>query len=141
MNNDQGEDPTRRGVMAGATGTVLAATGAGEATAKTSEISSMGGTALAAGDPRSQGFGARAMAACLAQIEAVNPAVNAVISMPTLSADGRGGRPPMNTRRTARRWDPCTACRMPMKDLQAVKGLRFTRARRSTRTASRRATA
>jgi amidase len=123
--DQQHEGPTRRTVVAAAAGAVLAAT-AGGAMAETTEITRMGGTALAAAI-RSKKVSAReAMAACLDRIEALNPAVNAVVSMPprealmaeALAADERQAR--------GEALPALHGLPHAVKDLQPVKGLRFT---------------
>src|SRR5262249_21359103 len=99
---------------------------AGEAMAETSEITRMGGTALAAAIRARKVSAREAMAACLDRIDAVNPAVNAVGSMPprealmaqAAAADAR------QASGAARR--PLHGLPHAVKDLQAVQGLRFT---------------
>ena len=125
MGDEQGEDPTRRAVISTGAAVALAAS-AGAAVAAGSELSHMGGVALAAAIRAKQASAREVMAACLDQIEAVNPAINAVVSMPareTLMAQAgaadelqaRGG--PLG---------PLHGLPHAVKDLQPVKGLRFT---------------
>ena len=126
MDDDRVEDPTRRAVMAAAGGAVLAVTAAGEATAKTSEINGMGGVALAAAIRERKVSAREAMTACLAQIDAVNPAVNAVVSMPsreTLMAEAAAAD---ERQAHGAALGPLHGLPHAVKDLQAVKDLRFT---------------
>lgn len=97
-----------------------------DAVAGATDITQLGGSALAAAI-RAKKISARdAMTACLDRIEAVNPAVNAVVSMPprdvlmaqAAAADAKQARgeilPPLHGLPHA------------VKDLQPVRGLRFT---------------
>jgi amidase len=111
--------------MGVAGGAVLAAM-TGEVAADTSDISSMGGAALAAAIRAKKISAREAMAACLDRIAAVNPVVNAVVSMPpreVLMAEAAAAD------ESQARGAPLGALHgLPhaVKDLQAVKGLRFT---------------
>jgi amidase len=125
MGGDQTDDPTRRAVMAAGAGAMLAAA-ASEAMAGTSDIAGMGGAALAAAIRAKRVSAREAMAAFLDRIEAVNPAINAVVSMPpreALLAEAAGA-----DERQARgaALGPLHGLPHAVKDLQAVKGLRFT---------------
>lgn len=119
-------EPTRRTVVATVAGAALAAVTAGEAMAAAPEISRMGGAALAAAIRGKRVSAREAMTACLDQIEAWNPAVNAVVSMPSretlmaqaLEADERQAR--------GETLGPLHGLPHAVKDLQSVKGLRFT---------------
>ncbi len=122
---DQVEDPTRRAVIAAGAGAVVAAS-AGGAMAGGSDLSRMGGSALAAAIHSKKASAREAMAACLDQIEAVNPAINAVVSIPpreTLMAQAAAA-----DERQARgeAVGPLHGLPHAVKDLQPVKGLRFT---------------
>ncbi|HEY1928313.1 MAG TPA: amidase [Caulobacteraceae bacterium] len=126
MDSDQASGPTRRAVIGAAGGAVLAAAAAGEAMAGNSEITEMGGAALAAAI-RSKRISAReAMTACLDRIDAANPVVNAVISMPPREA--LMGEAAAADERQARgeTLGPLHGLPHAVKDLQAVRGLRFT---------------
>src|SRR5436305_614706 len=79
--HQQGQDDGEDAVA----GAVLAAS-AGGAMAAGSDLSRMGGSALAAAIRSKKASARDAMAACLDQIEAVNPAINAVVSMPPREA-------------------------------------------------------
>jgi amidase len=125
MGGDQVEDPTRRAVIGAGAGAVLAGSSSG-AMAAGSDLSRMGGLALAAAIRSKKASAREVMAACLDQIEAMNPSVNAVVSMPareTLMAQAvaadelqaRGGT-----------LGPLHGLPHAVKDLQPVKGLRFT---------------
>jgi len=125
MGTDTFEDPTRRAVMAGGTAAVLAAT-AGEAMAQPNKINRMGGAALAAAIRKKTVSAREAMAACLDRIERVNPAVNAVVSMPprdTLMAQAAAAD---EAQAHGTVLGPLHGLPHAVKDLQAVKGLRFT---------------
>lgn len=120
------KDPTRRAVMTGAAGVVLAGTATGMATAKPSGIIDMGGVALAAAIRERKVSAREAMSAHLIQIDAINPAVNAIVSMPSheelmaqaAAADERQAR--------GATLGPLHGLPHAVKDLQAVRGLRFT---------------
>ena len=113
MGGEPVEDPTRRAVIAAGAGVVLAAS-SGEAMAADSELSRMGGSALAAAIRSKKASAREVMAACLDQIEAVNPAINAVVSMPAArDPDGPGGGRGRVAGAGAGRSDRCTACRTP----------------------------
>jgi amidase len=99
---------------------------AGKALAETNDITEIGAAALAAAI-RARKISAReAMTACLDRIEAVNPAINAVISMPprellmaaAAAADERQAR--------GATLGVLHGLPHAVKDLQPVKGLRFT---------------
>jgi len=124
MGDDGAAGPTRRVVMA-AVGAGLTM-GAGEATAASAEINRMGGAALAAAIRERKVSAREAMAACLDRIEAVNPAINAVVSMPPREA--LMGEAAAADERQARgeALGPLHGLPHAVKDLQAVKGLRFT---------------
>jgi amidase len=126
MSNDQGENPTRRAVVTGAAGAVLAVTTAGKATAKTSELNTMGGVALATAIRERRVSAREAMSACLARIDSINPAVNAIISMP--SHDALMAEAAAADERQARGevLGPLHGLPHAVKDLQPVRGLRFT---------------
>src|SRR5690349_4102552 len=84
MGSDETVGPTRRAVVAGGAALALAA---GEAmAAQTNEILEMGGAALARAIRARQVSAREAMAAHLDRIAAVNPQVNAVVSMPPREA-------------------------------------------------------
>jgi len=125
MDSDLAGEPTRRAVMGVAAGAALAAA-AGEARAETSDLMQMGGAALAAAIRAKTVSAREVMAACLDRIEAVNPAVNAVVSMPprealmaeAAAADERQARGAV--------LGPLHGLPHAVKDLQPVKGLRFT---------------
>jgi amidase len=125
MGSGQDEGPTRRSVVAGAAGAVLAGAPC-EALSKTSDITGMGGVALAAAI-RARKLSAReAMAACLDRIDTVNPAVNAIVSMPP--RDVLMAQAAAADERQARGEALGSLHGLPhaVKDLQPVKGLRFT---------------
>jgi amidase len=124
MDSDQAEDPTRRAVIAA--GAALAATAAGEAMAATAEITRMGGAALAAAIRRKTVSAREAMAACLDQIAAVNPAVNAVVSMPPREALMAAAAEADERHAKGETLGPLHGLPHAVKDLQPVKGLRFT---------------
>ena len=119
------DEPTRRTVVATVAGAALAAA-AGEAKAAPPEISRMGATALAAAIRAKRVSAREAMTACLDRIEAVNPVVNAVVSIApretllaeALDADERQAR--------GEALGPLHGLPHAVKDLQPVKGLRFT---------------
>lgn len=121
----QRDEPTRRAVMATVAGAALAAA-ASETMAAAPEISGMSATALAGAIHAKRISAREAMTACLDQIEAWNPAVNAVVSMPSreslmaqaLDADERQAR--------GAALGPLHGLPHAVKDLQAVKGLRYT---------------
>jgi len=125
MDGERIAGPTRRAVVGAAGGAVMAVM-AGEASADPSDIIGLGGAALAAAI-RAKTISAReAMAACLDRIETVNPLVNAVVSMPpreqlmaeAAAADERqAGGAPLGV---------LHGLPHAVKDLQPVKGLRFT---------------
>jgi amidase len=127
MDFGQDEGPTRRAVMGAAAGAALAMT-AGEVMAASggaAEITGMGGAALAQAIREKRVSAREAMAACLDRIAAVNPQINAVVSMPpreTLMAQAAAA-----DERQARgeRLGPLHGLPHAVKDLQAVKGLRF----------------
>jgi len=125
MGDDHAGDPTRRAVMAGGTAAVLAAT-ADEAMAQTNDITRMGGAALAAAIRKKTVSAREVMAACLDRIAAANPAINAIVSMP--SRDGLMAEAAAADERQARgaALGPLHGLPHAVKDLQAVKGLRFT---------------
>lgn len=125
MGGDQAEDPTRRTMLAGAAGAVLGTT-AYEAMAQTSDIARMGGAALAAAIRGRQVSAREAMAACLDQIDTVNPAVNAVVSMPSREALMAEAAAADELQARGLALGPLHGLPHAVKDLQAVKGLRFT---------------
>ena len=126
MSNDQSGNPTRRAVMRGAAGAVLAVTTTPKATAKTSAINAMGGVALATAIRERRVSAREAMSDCLARIDAINPAVNAIISMP--SHDALMAEAAAADERQARgeALGPLHGLPHAVKDLQPVRGLRFT---------------
>jgi amidase len=125
MEDDQAEDPTRRAVLAAAAGAALAAT-AGGAMAETSEITRMGGAALATAIRGKKVSAREALAACLDQIDATNPAVNAVVSMPPREALMAAAAEADERQARGEALGPLHGLPHAVKDLQAVKGLRFT---------------
>jgi amidase len=99
---------------------------AGEASAQTSDLTGMGAAALAAAI-RARKISAReVMAACLDRIEAVNPAVNAVVSMPPREALMAEAAAADERQARGAALGPLHGLPHAVKDLQAVKGLRFT---------------
>src|SRR5580698_6524352 len=86
----------------------------------------MGGAVLAAAI-RAKSISAReAMAACLEQIERVNPAINAVVSMPPHEALMAEAAAADERQALGSALGPLHGLPHAVKDLQAVKGLRFT---------------
>jgi amidase len=124
MTSDQVGGPTRRAVIGVAAGAALAA--AGEAMGKTSDITRMGGAALAAAIRGKTVSAREAMSACLAQIDAVNPAINAVVSMPSREALMAEAAAADERQARGEALGPLHGLPHAVKDLQAVKGLRFT---------------
>jgi amidase len=125
MDGDRPEGPTRRVVMAAAAGAMLAPA-AGEAMAQTSDIIRMSGAALAAAIRGKKVSAREAMAACLDQIDAVNPAINAVVSMPSREALMAEAGAADERQARGEALGPLHGLPHAVKDLQAVKGLRFT---------------
>ncbi len=125
MGHDQFEDPTRRAVMAGGTAAVLAAT-YGEAMAQPNEINRMGGAALAAAIRAKKISAREAMAACLDRIAAVNPAINTVVSMPPRDALIAEAAAADDAQARGAAMGPLHGLPHAVKDLQPVKGMRFT---------------
>ena len=125
MGDDQGEDPSRRAVIAAGVGVVLAAPSGG-AVAAGSDLSRMGGSALAAAIRSKRASAREVMTACLDQIEAVNPSVNAVVSMPAreILMDEAAAADELQARGGT--LGPLHGLPHAVKDLQSVKGLRFT---------------
>ena len=125
MGSKQVGDPTRRAVVAAGAGAVLTAA-TREAMAQTSEINRMGGVALAAAIHGKKISAREAMAACLDQIERVNPDVNAVVSMPPREALMAEAAAADERQARGAALEPLHGLPHAVKDLQAVKGLRFT---------------
>ncbi|MDB5680670.1 MAG: amidase [Sphingomonas bacterium] len=126
MSDDHVGDPTRRAVMTAAAGAVLAATTVGKATAKTSELNEMGGVALAAAIRARKVSARELMSACLARIDAINPAVNAVVSMPSHEALMAEAAAADERQASGATLGPLHGLPHAAKDLQPVRGLRFT---------------
>ena len=126
MSKDQSENPTRRAVMTGAAGAVLAVTTARTAAAQTTEINGMGGTALATAIRERRVSAREAMSDCLARIEAINPAVNAIISMPSHGALMAEAAAADERQARGEALGPLHGLPHAVKDLQPVRGLRFT---------------
>lgn len=124
MGSDEADEPTRRAVIAAGAGVVLAA--ASDAMASTSDIAQMGGAQLAA-EIRAKRVSAReAMTACLDRIEAVNPVVNAVVSIAPREALMAQAAAADELQARGGVLGPLHGLPHAVKDLQAVKGLRFT---------------
>jgi amidase len=126
MGEQRREGPTRRAVVAAAGGAALTMA-AGEAmAADSSELTGLGGAALARAIREKRVSAREAMAAHLDRIEAVNPKINAVVSMrprealmaEAAAADERQAR--------GEPLAPLHGLPHAVKDLQPVKGLRFT---------------
>jgi amidase len=108
-----------------AAGAAMAGT-AGATMAATSEIMQMGGAALAAAIRARKVSAREAMAACLDRIEAVNPQINAVVSMPPREALMRQAAAADERQANRAKLGPLHGLPHAVKDLQPVKGLRFT---------------
>jgi amidase len=114
-------------VVAAAGGAALAAAAAGEAmAADTSELTEMGGAALARAIRDKRVSAREAMAAHLDRIEAVNAKINAVVSMPPREALMAEAAAADERRAKGAATGPLHGLPHAVKDLQAVKGLRFT---------------
>lgn len=125
MGDARTEGPTRRAVMGVAGGAALALT-AGEPAAASAEITDMGGAALAAAIRAKKISAREAMSACLDRIDAVNPAINAVVSMPPREALMAEAAAADERQAKGAALPPLHGLPHAVKDLQAVKGLRFT---------------
>jgi len=125
MDSDQVGGATRRAVI-GAAGSAVLATMAGEAMGETSEIAGMGGAALAAAIRGKRISAREAMAACLDRIDAANPAVNAVVAMAPREALMAQAAAADERQARGETLGPLHGLPHAVKDLQAVKGLRFT---------------
>jgi len=110
----------------GAAGGAALALAAGEAMAETSGITEMGGAALAAAIRAKKISAREAMAACLDRIDAVNPAINAVVSMRPREALMAEAAAADERQAHGAALGPLHGLPHAVKDLQAVKGLRFT---------------
>jgi amidase len=108
-----------------AAGAAMAGT-AGATMAATSEIMQMGGAALAAAIRARKVSAREAMAACLDRIEAVNPQINAVVSLQPREALMRQAAAADERQASRAKLGPLHGLPHAVKDLQAVKGLRFT---------------
>ena len=124
MGSDEADEPTRRAVIAAGAGVVLAA--ASDAMARTSDIAQMGGAELTAAIRAKRVSAREAMTACLDRIEAVNPVVNAVVSMPPREALMAQAAAADELQARGAVLGPLHGLPHAVKDLQAVKGLRFT---------------
>ena len=92
----------------------------------TSEINRMGGVALAAAIRERKVSAREAMTACLAQIDAVNPAVNAVVSMPSRETLMTEAAAADERQAHGAALGPLHGLPHAVKDLLPVKDLRFT---------------
>ncbi|HEY2358532.1 MAG TPA: amidase [Phenylobacterium sp.] len=119
------EGPTRRAVMGVASGAALALA-TSEATAAATEITDMGGAALAAAIRAKRISAREAMTACLDRVDAVNPAINAVVSIPPREALMAEAAAADERQAKGETLPPLHGLPHAVKDLQAVKGLRFT---------------
>ncbi len=125
MGDARTEGPTRRAVMGVAGGAALALA-AGEATAASTEITDMGGAALAAAIRAKKISAREAMSACLDRVDAVNPAINAVVSIRPREALMAEAAAADERQAKGETLPPLHGLPHAVKDLQAVKGLRFT---------------
>ena len=90
------------------------------------EIIGMGGGELAAAIRGKRISAREVMAACLDRIEAVNPALNAVVAMPPREALMAQAAAADERQARGETLGPLHGLPHAVKDLQAVKGLRFT---------------
>jgi amidase len=122
---DQDGGGTRRAVMAaGAAAMALAAEGA--VAAETSEIAGLGGAALARAIRGKKVSAREAMADCLDRIEARNARVNAIVSMPPRDVLRKQAAEADERQARGEALGPLHGLPHAVKDLQPVKGLRFT---------------
>jgi len=126
MDEQRTGGPTRRAVVAAAGGMAVAMT-AGEAmAADASELTELGGAALARAIRGKRVSAREAMAAHLDRIEAVNPKINAVVSMPPREALMAQAAAADERQAKGGALRPLHGLPHAVKDLQPVKGLRFT---------------
>jgi amidase len=126
MTEDEAGGPTRRAVLTAAGG-AAAVMAAGEAmAADTHEITEMGGAALARAIRTRQVSAREAMAAHLDRIEAVNLQVNAVVALRSREALMAEAAAADERQAKGEALGPLHGLPHAVKDLQPVKGLRFT---------------
>lgn len=123
MDVDGQDGPSRRAVMA-AGGAALAMSAGGAMAAD--ELTDMGGAALARAIRAKTVSAREAMAACLDRIAAVNPQVNAIVSMPPREALMAEAAAADERQAKGETLGPLHGLPHAVKDLIPVKGLRFT---------------
>jgi len=127
MDEHRNGGPTRRAVVAAAGGMAVPMTAAGEAmAADRSELTGLGGAALARAIRDKRVSAREAMAAHLDRIAAVNPKINAIVSMPPREALMAQAAAADEHQAKGGPLGPLHGLPHAVKDLQPVKGLRFT---------------